>query len=356
MYHDRSKRCCAWMLVFSLCLRLCLTAGLDTKAVAMLAQAASEPDTARFLLFLETGQAPAVVPEEPETQMAVVRVLAPQDKPEPEPVPIVVTQAEPLLPDALAAASAISLAGQCTYRVDKAALLAQPSALRPVEDGPTVLIVHTHGSEAYTPTAGWEYEATTAYRTLNKARSVIAVGDALAAELEAQGIGVIHDRSINDHPTYNNSYWTTLDRIEALLAQYPTIQMVLDIHRDAAEDEGGNAVALSSTQEGQSAARLMLVVGTDQGGLSHPGWQENLANALKLQSVLEGQWPGLCRPIDLRTERFNQHVTPGSLLIEVGAHGNTLEQALYSAKLLGRAVAAMLHALEANNGVLTGET
>ena len=114
------------------------------------------------------------------------------------------------------------------------------------------------------------------------------------------------------------------------------------------------AVALASTQNGEAAAQLMLVVGTDQGGLSHPNWQENLANALKLQSVLEGQYPGLCRDLDRRTERFNQHATPGSILVEVGTNGNTLRQALHSAELLGDSLARMLNALRTNGGTLTG--
>ena len=96
----------------------------------------------------------------------------------------------------------------------------------------------------------------------------------------------------------------------------------------------------------------MLVVGTDQGGLWHPNWQENLANALKLQAVLQGAYPGLCRSLDLRTERFNQHAAPGSLLVEVGTNGNTLPQAIRSAELLGEAMAQMLTALEANGGTL----
>jgi len=96
----------------------------------------------------------------------------------------------------------------------------------------------------------------------------------------------------------------------------------------------------------------MLVVGTDQGGLHHPDWEENLANALKLQAVLEGAYPGLCRNLDLRTERFNQHATAGSILIEVGTNGNTLEQSLRSAQLLGDGLAQLLLTLKDTGGVL----
>ena len=359
MYQRNSRRCCALMLAVSICLRICMALGLDAKAAAVLADAAKSTELTRFLLYLETGSAAQVEEPEPETRHVVLRISQPQaaQTPEPETVDMEVTQAPAAqLPSSLASADRITVAGACTYSYDKAALLARPSALDLSGEGPTVLIVHTHSSEAYTQEPGWEYEPTAAYRTLDETRSVIAVGDKLAETLEANGIQVLHDRTCNDYPSYNDSYWTCLGKIEDWLAQYPCIQIVIDLHRDAVEDASGGAVALSSTQAGQSAAQLMLVVGTDQGGLAHPNWQENLANALKLQSVLEGQYPGLCRSLDLRTERFNQHATAGSILVEVGTNGNTLRQALHSAELLGEGLAAMLAALEANGGVLTTDS
>lgn len=353
MYQRRSRRYCAWMLVLSVCLRLCMALGLDAKAAAALSEAARDREVARFLLFLETGQAVRVAEPERETRVAVLKIHEPRTMagaPE-EDAPIQTEPETTALPK-LAAAEQITVGGGCTYSFDKAALLMQPSTLHLAEDGPTVLIVHTHSTEAYTQENGWEYEAITSYRTLDAARSVIAVGQALAQTLEAAGIGTIHDTAVNDYPSYNDSYRTTLTRIERWLEQYPSIQMVIDVHRDAVEDASGNAVALSSVQEGQQAARLMLVVGTDQGGLPHPDWQENLANALKLQAVLEGQWPGLCRQIDLRTERFNQHATAGSVLVEVGSNGNTLAQALCAARLLGQGLAAMLRTVDRTGGTL----
>lgn len=359
MYQRKSRRCCAWMLAVSICLRLCMFLGLDAKAAAFVTTAAKSTEFARWMLFLETGQAvaPSDMPTEQQPQLWVLKVEQPADVPVQEQTvsaEIPVTQADPPVAELHPVSAAdISVAGGCTYSYDKAALLARPTAMELSGNGPTVLIVHTHSSEAYTQEAGLEYQSEGAYRTLDPERSVIRVGDVLADTLEAEGISVLHDRSLNDYPDYNTSYWTTLGKIEDWLAQYPSIQMVIDIHRDAVEDESGHAVALSSTANGESCARLMLVVGTDQGGLEHPNWQENLANALKLQAVLEGEYPGLCRSLDLRTERFNQHVTPGSLLIEVGSNGNTLTQALESARLLGSALARMLLTLQQNDGVLS---
>ena len=346
MYREKSRRYGALMLAVSVCLRLCMALGLDAKAAAFLTNAAKSREFARWMLFLETGQAVSAVPEEEPDRLFVLEIEPPPTSTaEPEPAPPADTEPPPQEPLPLISADKLSVAGACTYSYDKQTLLARPTQMDFSGPGPHILIVHTHGSEAYSPTAG--------YRTLNTDQSVVKVGAVLAETLTDAGLSVIHDPSINDHPSFNSAYWTTLQKIERWKSQYPNLQMVIDIHRDAAEDDKGNAVALSAQAGGENCARLMLVVGTDQGGLSHPNWQENLANALKLQSVLEGASPGLCRSIDLRTERFNQHATPGSILVEVGTHGNTLTQALASAKLLGEGVAAMVLTLEKNGGLLS---
>jgi len=364
MYQRKSRRCCVLMLAVSICLRLCLLLGLDAKAAAWLSHVASQPEFARWMLFLETGTAVPMEPEPEQPRLWMLRVeQAPADKPaeqaaeepEPEPEPTA-SEPEPTETQIITPVSAdrITVAGGCTYGFSKAALLARPSALDFSGDGPQILIVHTHSTEAYAPEAGWEYDDLGGSRTLDSSRSVIAVGQVLAQQLEQYGFSVIHDTAINDYPSYNDSYWTTLSRIEQWQKQYPGLQMVIDIHRDAVADDAGNPVALSAQSGGESCAKLMLVVGTDQGGLWHPNWQENLANALKLQSVLEGAYPGLCRNVNLRTERFNQHATPGSILVEVGTNGNTLQQALRSAELLGEGLAQMLLTLQANGGILQG--
>ena len=347
MYQSRGRRCCAWMLAVSVCLRLCMFLGLDARAAAFLSQAAKQTEFARFMLFLETGQAVDVEPEKPEPRLWVLQVEPPEVPQPQEPAEL----PQPPATVTAASASEITVAGGCSYAYDKAALLARPSTLDFSGDDPKILIVHTHGSEAYTPEAGDAYPALSGYRTLDPSHSVIRVGQVLAQTLQDAGIFVIHDTAINDYPSYNDSYYTTLQRIENWKARYPGLQMVLDIHRDAVEQDG-KAVALSATADGESCARLMLVVGTDEGGLTHPNWQENLANALKLQAVLQGTYPGLCRSIDLRTERFNQHATPGSVLVEVGTNGNTLTQALRSAELLGESIARMIAVTQRTGGTL----
>ena len=154
------------------------------------------------------------------------------------------------------------------------------------------------------------------------------------------GIGVIHHRDLHDYPSYNGSYANARQSIEAILEDNPDIALILDLHRDAAATDYGQ-MDTSATVNGQESAQLMLVVGTDDGGLDHPHWQENLSLALKLQVQLEKLYPGLCRPLNLCAERFNGDESPGALLIEVGAAGNTRPEALLAADALADGIIAL---------------
>ena len=235
----------------------------------------------------------------------------------------------------------ISVAYRCDYRPDAEGLLRQPLIWDLTADAPAVLIVHTHGTEAYTQTPGTEYEEDAAYRTLDKRYNMVSIGEEVARVLEAGGISVLHDRSYHDYPSYNGAYGNARVAIEEYLRQYPSIQMVLDIHRDASDGENGNQLTTSATVGGQPSAQLMVVVGTDAGGNYHPNWQQNFALALKLSAVLERADPGMTRPVSLRSSRFNMDLTPGSLLIEVGAAGDTHEQAMLAANALARGILAL---------------
>lgn len=349
MYKKKSRQCCAAMLIVSVCLRLCMFLGLDEKLGELARQLLRSPQTGQFLLYLQTGQKVEPLPEEPP-EFVVVYHQSPQ------PAPRKVQQAREALPEREQTSSApetktvsaqeLIVAGQCSYYYDRRALLERPTSMDFSGTGPHILIVHSHTTEAYTPADGLQYDAIPSYRTLDETRNMIAVGQVLAQQLQALGLQVIHDPTVNDYPDYNSSYYNSLQRIEYWKSQYPNIQMVIDLHRDAVEDEEGQAVALLGEHQGQMMAQLMLVVGTDEGGLEHPDWQENLANALKLQAVLQGEYPQLCRKLDLRTERFNQHAAPGSILVEVGTTGNTLTQAKASAVVLADAIYRTLVLME----------
>ena len=232
-------------------------------------------------------------------------------------------------------AQALKLRGNCSYKPDVAALLLSPTELSP---DTAVLIVHTHSSEAYTPSSGCEYEPSGDYRTLEPDRSVIAVGEALAEELRDRGVRVIHDVSCNDYPSYNSSYANARERIQAQLDAHPDIGLVLDLHRDAL----AQPVREEAVLDGEICAPMMLVVGTDEGGLEHPRWQQNLSCALKLQALVNRSCPDLMKPISLRRERFNGDLTPGSLIVEVGSTENTLPEARLAVRALAEAVAKLL--------------
>lgn len=371
-YKGKIERLSFCMVGAALVIRLLTQTGADFRVRNAVRQALATPEAVSFLFYLELGQAlplPAraepLTPEPEETKPAPEPepqpIAEPESEPEPEPIAEPEPEPEPIAepePESVAEpesapetpalsfteedAAKITIAGQCSYETDKLALLQQPVKLNFDQDGPTVLIVHTHTCEAYAQEPGWEYEEDDTARSMDPAYSVVRVGDELAKVLESRGIGVIHDASINDYPSFNGAYGTALERIEAQLAAHPTIQMVIDVHRDAAAGADGQAISRTAVVNGEPIAQLMLVVGTDEGGLYHPNWRDNLSWALKLQAVIERSWPGLCRHIDLRTERFNQHATAGSLLVEVGASGNTLRQAMESARLLGEGLADLI--------------
>ena len=295
------------------------------------------PQTAvSVILYLQTGVRPnPVQPDKPlPTPTASMNTTAvAKATPPSAPTALTFTEQE---------AQTIAVAGACTYSYDKTALLQQPIPGDFSQDGPLVLIVHTHTTESYTPESGQDYTELTHARTLDENYNIIRVGQQVAATLEAHGIGVIHETRVNDYPDYNGAYDRMKTIIEENLAKYPTIQMVLDIHRDAAADENGNPLPLVTDFSGEDYAQLMLVVGTDEGGLEHPNWQQNLSTGLKVQALLERDFPGLCRNLNLRQERFNQNQTPCSLLIEFGTDGNTLSQALRSADALGNALSQLI--------------
>ena len=226
-----------------------------------------------------------------------------------------------------------------SFPVDIPALLAEPLS----QQLGTILIVHTHGTEAYEPTAEDNYTPTDTYRTTDEHYNMIRVGDALAAALEGAGFSVIHDRALYDYPSYSGSYNRSAAAVEAALAQHPEIGLVIDVHRDAVGNEDVMYKALSALPE--PTAQLMLVVGTGENGLEHPHWRENLKLALAMQQAMDGQYPTLTRPVNLARERYNQHLTTGSLILEVGTCGNSLAEALRAVELFARAVTPVLAAL-----------
>lgn len=312
MNESSVRRFCGVMILFSVLIRF-----LDVGGYTIRAAEVPPPERRVWTLRIETDQ-----PDEP--------LRAPQ------------TEAAKPLAFSAEDAAGITVGGSSSYAVDKLALLQRKSTLSLTPGAPAVLIVHTHSSEAYTGSEGCFYEAADPYRTTDKRFSVIRVGDEIESVLQQAGISVIHDTELNDYPVYSGAYDRMLPKLEAYLAQYPTISVVLDVHRDAIENPDGTQCAFTANISGTDCAQVMLVVGTDEGGLEHPGWERNLTNALQLQAVANRLYPGLCRDMELRTERFNAHIADGAMLCEIGAAGNTLPEAIGGARLFAQALAEYL--------------
>ena len=229
-----------------------------------------------------------------------------------------------------------------TVDLDAVAQAGTSLTFQPASAGPQVLIMHTHGTESYARDGTEPYTETGVARTTDTGYNMIRVGDEIARIFTEMGLNVLHDTSLYDYPSYNDAYTNARAGIEAYLQQYPTIQMVLDVHRDALVDSDGTIYKPVLQIDGVKTAQVMLLVGTDDAGATFPDWTEHLALAMEIQQQMNSLWPGLARPITLRTARFNQQLTKGSLLVEVGGHGNSLEEALAGARLFARSAAKVL--------------
>lgn len=207
---------------------------------------------------------------------------------------------------------------------------------------PQVLIYHTHTTESFELEDKDWYDSDFGGKTSEPDKNMTAVGDEICRQLEAAGISVIHDTLVHDYPSYDAAYDSSRETVSALLEEYPSIKIALDIHRDGIETEDGVRLAPVAEVDGKEAAQIMIISGCDDGTMNMPNYMNNFRFACELQSEAEGLYSGLTRPILFDYRFYNQDLTNGSLLIEVGSHGNTLEQALYSGELIGKALGQLL--------------
>lgn len=280
-------------------------------------------DTTAFLIYTETGRDVRFSPS--------LEVFSPDFVETPPPL----AQEPEILPlSTFSDAQIVELTYGCTVQPDIEALLAQPLTWDLYSEEPTVLILHTHSTESYTK-RGESYQETSLWRTLDENYNMLSIGQYVAQRLNEQGIPAIQDRELHDYPSYNGSYVHARASIREYLEAYPSIQLILDLHRDANEGKNGQLRTVANVN-GTCSAQLMIVLGTN-----HEKYQENLSFALKLHAQLETQATGITRPLQLRGQRFNQDLLPGALLIEVGAAGNTHAEAMAAAEQLSAAVIAL---------------
>ena len=206
-------------------------------------------------------------------------------------------------------------------------------------DNKNILLFHTHSCESYTASEKYQYTPTGNFRTTDLNFTVTRVGAELETQLKQYGYSVYHDSSYHDYPAYNGSYTRSLQTVENILKTYPS-DIIMDVHRDAIGSREDYAPTVKIGED--YAAQIMFVIGTNDGGLNHPNWNQNLKFAIKVQQKAEEMYPGLFKPIMLTTSRYNQHTGKYASIIEVGATGNTLDQCLMSMKYLAKVMDEVL--------------
>ena len=238
----------------------------------------------------------------------------------------------------------LSIKNTSGYDIDIDSVLSAGCPIRLETGKPQILIIHTHSSEAYSPAGLDKYDDLGTNRTLDQNLNVIRIGKELAKVFEDCDLNVIHDTQVFDYPSYTGSYNRSCEAVEKYLADYPSIKIVIDLHRDALCSDTVT-YKTTATEQGVCASQVMLFVGSDASGLEHPNWRQNLSLALYLQNAVCQSYPSLMRPITLTKYRYNQHLSPGSMILEVGSNGNTLQEALAAIRLFGKAAGPAIAAL-----------
>lgn len=335
------KRGFTFIILIVAALQLALAAGAGSYAVDWLERAVSSGSLISASIISEHGSPnfEDVVPQEatpavasPEPSITITE-LTPVPTPSPSPE-IIETSIY----------SDVEIDNNTTYIIDTQSLLSEGLSQSLPTDAPQVLIIHTHGTESYTAEGEGLYEESDYARTTNAEYNVIKVGDVLAEKLSEQGLIVLHDTEYYDYPSYTGSYSRSEVAISSYLEQYPSIAIVIDLHRDAIGD--GEVVYKTKAEiPDVTSSQLMLVLGTGENGLSHPNWEENLKLGLALQSVASEKYPTLMRPLLLCQERYNQQLTTGSIILEVGSNGNYISEAIVAVELFADAIAPVLLSL-----------
>ncbi len=227
-------------------------------------------------------------------------------------------------------------------------LLETKAELEVNKDEPAVLIFHTHTTETYEILDRGFYAVGHKTRSNDSAVNMVRVGEETVKEIESAGYKVIHDKVIHDS-SYNGAYAHSRKSVEAYLKEYPSIKVVLDLHRDAIQRSDGTKIKPTATVDGKKAAQIMIISGCQEEGgpiEGFPDWKKNLVFAVELQNTLEELFEGITRPLYFSPRKYNMDLTPCSLLVEIGSDANTLDEAVYTGRCLGKAVSKILEKYE----------
>ncbi len=223
----------------------------------------------------------------------------------------------------------------------------QGTATQPTDWGPAsapiAAIYHSHAMESYLPSVKLASAGTTGKMDAEEAFSddpeitVVRAGQELAEILAKQyGVPTVHSRRFHDSGGRLGAYVQSAETVERLLKQYPSLRILIDVHRDAPRRERTTAVIA-----GEPAARILLLVGSDA-KLSHPDWESNYAFALALHQAMENLYPGLSLGIMVKESRYNQHYSPHAMLVEMGGVDNSMEEVLRSTRMFADALVAVM--------------
>ena len=213
-------------------------------------------------------------------------------------------------------------------------------------DEPQVLILHTHATEAYNEERVNYYYPKNEYRSEDNSKNMIHIGAIVAEKLENAGYRTIHIYTQHDNPDYNKSYTNSNNTIKTYLKKYPSIKVVLDVHRDTLITDNGTKYRPITQINGETSAQVMLLMGAGSETYPHKDWQKNFKFALNIQKRANELYPNLMRSILLRDSRYNQHLSTGALLVEIGTCGNTIEEAQRAASYFTDALIDILDSVK----------
>ncbi|WP_434511355.1 stage II sporulation protein P [Desulfitobacterium sp. AusDCA] len=187
-------------------------------------------------------------------------------------------------------------------------------------------IYHTHNAESYAGNGGPE-------RREGENGDIVTVGETLTQALDRDGIGTSHNLTIHDSEDFMKAYSKSIVTANQLIKDYPSMKLLIDLHRDGLPPNVGKSTA---SVKGKEVAKILFVVGK-----KNPHWQKNEEIAKTLIALGEQKYPGLFIPsISYASDaRYNQHLANGALLIEIGSQLNTLDEAKGAADALADVLA-----------------
>ncbi|MCQ2477849.1 MAG: stage II sporulation protein P [Clostridia bacterium] len=243
--------------------------------------------------------------------------------------------------------NSVYLKNSTDLKIDIKELLSSPLKYKLTKNGePQVLILHTHATESFLSEDRDYYTESDASRSTDNSKNMVMIGNIVAEKLNTAGVKTLHDTTLHDYPSYNESYNRSSKTVLSYIKKYPSIKIVIDMHRDAITPSNNEKVKVTTKIDGKKAAQIMLVMGSQSGNVKNfPNYKENLKLAVRIQQTLEVMYPALARSISLTSKNYNESLTEGSVLIEMGTDANSLEEVSYSASLLGNALVSLFNTL-----------